>query len=132
MPEQNYGGNVQFSVAMPKTTSSVSCDIAPNSGGNSSAEFLQSESKLVWVVKKFTGGSEIVLKARINLSQALKPDQNKASMLGPINVSFEIPMYNTSKMQVRYLRIRERHKSYNPYRWVRYVTQSNSYVCRLT
>ncbi|CAE7263219.1 AP4M [Symbiodinium sp. CCMP2592] len=31
---------------------------------------------------------------------------------------------------VRYLRIAERHKSYNPCRWVRYVTQSSSYVCR--
>jgi AP-4 complex subunit mu-1 len=41
-------------------------------------------------------------------------------------------MYNVSKLQVRYLRIAEKHKSYNPYRWVRYVTQSSSYVCRLT
>lgn len=39
--------------------------------------------------------------------------------------------YNVSNVQVRYLRIAETHKSYKPYRWVRYVTQSSSYVCRL-
>jgi len=33
-------------------------------------------------------------------------------------MGFEIPMYNPSGLQVRYLRILE-NKSYNPYRWVR-------------
>ena len=40
-------------------------------------------------------------------------------------------MYNVSNLAVRYLRIAEQGKAYNPYRWVRYVTQSNSYVCRI-
>ena len=34
------------------------------------------------------------------------------------------------RMQVRYLQIPKRDKSYQPYRWVRYVTLSNSYVVR--
>lgn len=45
-------------------------------------------------------------------------------------MQFEIPMYNPSGLVVRYLRIAE-NKSYNPFRWVRYVTRSSSYVCRL-
>lgn len=40
-------------------------------------------------------------------------------------------MYNVSNLQVRYLRIAETSRSYKPFRWVRYVTQSSSYVCRL-
>ena len=44
--------------------------------------------------------------------------------LGPISMNFEIPTYNVSNLQVRYLRINETSKSYNPYRWVRYVTKS--------
>lgn len=47
------------------------------------------------------------------------------------SLSFEIPMYNVSNLQVRYLKIAEAHKSYKPQRWVRYITRSNSYVCRL-
>ena len=50
---------------------------------------------------------------------------------GPISMKFEVPMYNVSNLQVRYLRIAETHASYKPYRWVRYVTQSDSFVCRL-
>jgi hypothetical protein len=33
--------------------------------------------------------------------------------------------------QVKYLQIAKKSKTENPYRWVRYVTQSNSYVARL-
>ena len=162
MPEQNYGGNVQISCVMPKITSSVSREsfaqgpaagpppgpaggmsgMAGGVGGsgnsaiakdNSSAEYMPQDNKLVWLIKKFQGGGEYTLRARITLSQALKPEQasNLKSLLGPISVTFEIPMYNVSKIQVRYLRIAEKHKSYNPYRWVRYVTQRSSYVCRI-
>jgi AP-4 complex subunit mu-1 len=52
--------------------------------------------------------------------------------VGPISMNFEIPMYNVSRLQVQYLKIANplNKKNYNPYRWVRYVTQSSSYVCR--
>ena len=41
---------------------------------------------------------------------------NPRKEVGPVSMSFEIPMYNVSNLQVRYLRISEQHKSYNPYR----------------
>ena len=50
--------------------------------------------------------------------------------IGPVSMTFEIPMYNVSNLQVKYLRIAEASQNYNPYRWVRYVTRSSSYVCR--
>ena len=40
-------------------------------------------------------------------------------------MTFEIPMYNVSNLQVKYLSIAE--AGYNPYRWVRYVTRSSSW-----
>jgi len=128
LPDQNYGGNVQISCAMPKTASSVSTDLLPATPV-SSAEFLPAESKLVWTIKKFTGGSEHTLKARIALTQPAGPHTRKE--LGPISLTFEIPMYSVSNLQVRYLRIQSRNgKAVNPFRWVRYVTQAQSYVCR--
>ncbi|KAI7749566.1 hypothetical protein M8C21_021933, partial [Ambrosia artemisiifolia] len=33
--------------------------------------------------------------------------------------------------KVKYLQIAKKSKTYNPYRWVRYVTQANSYVARI-
>ena len=47
-------------------------------------------------------------------------------------MNFEIPMYNVSRLAVQYLKIANptNNKKYNPHRWVRYVTQSSSYVFR--
>ena len=47
-------------------------------------------------------------------------------------MSFEIPTYNLSKLQVKELKILTNEKNYNPYRWVRSVTQENSYVIRIS
>lgn len=39
-----------------------------------------------------------------------------AFQVGPVSMQFEIPMYNVSNLQVRYLKIAELAKSYNPFR----------------
>ncbi|WVZ88711.1 hypothetical protein U9M48_035197 [Paspalum notatum var. saurae] len=60
----------------------------------------------------------------------LKKARNITKEAGPVNMNFTIPMYNASKLQVRYLQIAKKSKTYNPYRWVRYVTQANSYIIK--
>merc|ERR1712176_476436 len=129
IPEQNYGGNVQISCVLPKTTATCSTELGEVRTGQT-AEYLSSEQRLLWTVKKFQGGTELTIKARVSLSSAIQNQQNIKKELGPVSLNFEVPMYNVSNLQVRYLRIAEQHKSYNPCRWVRYVTQSSSYVCR--
>ncbi|KAG6475508.1 hypothetical protein ZIOFF_064730 [Zingiber officinale] len=78
---------------------------------------------------KIVGGAEHTLRTKLTFSQ--ESHGNIAREAGPVNLNFTIPMYNASKLQVRYLQIAKKSPSYNPYRWVRYVTQSNSYVARL-
>jgi len=129
IPEQNYGGNVQVSCILPKNTASASTELGQGLAGQT-AEVISSEHKLLWNIKKFQGGTEATVKCRVTLSSPLTNNSNVKTLLGPVSLSFEIPMYNVSNLQVRYLRIAERHKSYNPCRWVRYVTQCSSYVCR--
>ncbi|CAN0116642.1 unnamed protein product [Discosporangium mesarthrocarpum] len=80
------------------------------------------------MIKKFQGATEHILKAKITLST---PNMSSRKEVGPVSMQFEIPMYNVSNLQVRYLKIAEHGKAYNPFRWVRYVTQSSSYVCRV-
>jgi len=127
IPETNYGGNVIVMIPVPKTTSSAVCDLGIGVVGQS-AEYDAKERKVLWKIKKFKGGTEQTLRAKITLSSAHTTTVRKE--IGPISMQFEIPMYNPSNLQVRYLRILE-NKNYNPYRWVRYVTRSQSYVCRL-
>jgi len=128
IPENNYGANVKVRIPVPRTTATASGELAPSVVGQT-CEYDSVERKLVWTLKKFPGATEQTLRAKITLTSPSTASTRRE--IGPISMNFEIPMYNVSSLQVRYLRISEQHRSYNPYRWVRYVTQSSSYVCRV-
>lgn len=128
MPPANHATNVQVRIPVPRSTVGVSLELLSDIPG-STAEYNSTEKKVLWTVKKFMGGFEMSLRVKITLDQVVTSAHKKE--VGPISMGFEVPMYNVSNLQVRYLRISETHKAYNPYRWVRYITQSSSYVCRL-
>jgi len=130
MPSNHFGANVMVEMPMPKAAITASCSLISAPGtGHANAEFLQSDHKIVWTMKKFPGGCEQTMRARVTLNQPCSTQIRRE--IGPINMCFEIPMFNVSNLQVRYLRVAENMVGYTPYRWVRYVTQSSSYVCRL-
>jgi AP-4 complex subunit mu-1 len=128
IPDTNYGANVRIEFPVPKATATVSTSLG-SAGQGQATEYREKDRKVVWTVRKFPGGSEYVLKVKITLSQPATRSTRRE--FGPISMKFEVPMYNVSNLQVRYLRIAETHASYKPYRWVRYVTQSDSFVCRI-
>lgn len=130
MAENHFGTNVAVEIPLPKSTSSASCNILTVSSSPSNCEYIPHERKIIWTMKKLPGGSEQSIKAKITLDSIVNTQTRKE--IGPISMNFEIPMFNVSNLQVRYLRIAEAMAGYTPYRWVRYVTQSSSYVCRLS
>lgn len=128
IPDGNHGTNVTIRIPVPRSTVSATTEFAAEVPG-CNAEYNNAEKKVIWTVRKFSGGSEMSIRVKITLDQAVTTATRRE--VGPISLGFEIPMYNVSNLQVRHLRISETHKAYNPYRWVRYITQSSSYVCRL-
>jgi AP-4 complex subunit mu-1 len=119
-----------FSAAGKLPTASSAAAAFAASG--QSADYSAKDREVVWTIKKFGGGQEHTLRTKITLASASTSGPAAIRKeLGPVSVAFEVPMYNASSLQVRYLRIAETHKGYKPHRWVRYVTTSNSYVCRL-
>ena len=52
--------------------------------------------------------------------------------LGPITISFDIPNFNLSKVQIKECNILTNDKKYNPAKWLRMITQAYSYVFRLS
>jgi hypothetical protein len=46
-------------------------------------------------------------------------------------MSFEIPNYNISKLQIKELKVLSNDKKYNALKWVRIFTQASSYVFRI-
>jgi AP-4 complex subunit mu-1 len=129
LPDQNYGSNMLLSVPLPEgCIRSVSCE---SMGGG---EYLASENRVVWQIKKLAAGTEIVCRARVILTSPIETKK----LFSPIALHFEIPMYSLSNLQVRYLRINDGGRfggsptsSGGPQRWVRYVAQSQSYLYRL-
>ncbi|KAL3154481.1 hypothetical protein ABBQ32_013945 [Trebouxia sp. C0010 RCD-2024] len=117
-------------VPMPKEVQRVSCeyeqDVQPI--GNQTWDWQEKQHRLMWKHKKVKGSTEWTLRVRATLEDAFTNSIRQG--VGPISLNFTIPMYCASKLQVRYLQILKHDKNYSPYRWVRYVTMSNSYVIR--
>ncbi|CAO2834478.1 unnamed protein product [Amaranthus hypochondriacus] len=113
---------------LPSYTTRVSFELEPGAVGQM-ADFKEANKKLEWNLKKIVGGTEHTLRAKLTFSQESHGNLTKEA--GPVSMNFTIPMYNASRLQVKYLQIAKKSKTYNPYRWVRYVTQANSYVARI-
>jgi AP-4 complex subunit mu-1 len=132
IPEQNYGSNMVIEIPLPKGATGCAHDWgsgAPPAANGHVIEYDNKEKKVTWNVKKFPGGKEYSLRLKLSMANPVTATIRKE--VGPITLTFDIPMYNVSGLQVRYLRILETSKAYNPYRWVRYITKSSSYVCRV-
>jgi len=122
----SVGQQAEFLPAGIGSSSSSSGRNAATSGAESGPD---SQPCVLWTLKKFPGNTEQNIRVRVTLKEPAGPLTRKE--VGPISLAFEVPMYNVSNLQVKYLRIADQGKAYNPYRWVRYVTQSSSYVCRV-
>ncbi|KMZ68436.1 AP-4 complex subunit mu [Zostera marina] len=127
-PSSITANTIKIQMPLPAYTTRVSFELGSGVAGNTT-DFKEATKKLEWGLKKIVGGSEHTLRAKLTFSQDSHVNLTKEA--GPVNMAFTIPMYNASRLQVKYLQIAKKSKAYNPYRWVRYVTQSNSYVIRL-
>lgn len=128
--EDQTANNLVARIPVPRSTTNVSFELAPGVVGEST-EFKPDEKWFDWTIKKFQGNSERTLRAKIQIpaSEAIKATAKKE--IGPINLSFELPMHTCSNIEIKFMRVVERGTPVEPSRWIRYITQSTSYVCRL-
>eukprot|EP00559_Dactyliosolen_fragilissimus_P009893 CAMPEP_0184855210 /NCGR_PEP_ID=MMETSP0580-20130426/517_1 /TAXON_ID=1118495 /ORGANISM="Dactyliosolen fragilissimus" /LENGTH=496 /DNA_ID=CAMNT_0027349665 /DNA_START=62 /DNA_END=1549 /DNA_ORIENTATION=- len=116
MDPSHFGANLSIELPLPKSTASASCHLitSPNVS-NANADYVTNEKKIVWTMKKFPGGTEQTCKIKVLLDTTCTSHMRRE--IGPVNMNFEIPMFNVSKLNVRYLRIAENIPGYTPYRW---------------
>lgn len=124
--------SLEVLIPLPPPVQRVSCTSpagTPKLPPGQTWDWLEKQRRLVWKFSKAQGSARYSLKARLTLGEGgtrvLRRD------IGPITLQFTIPMLCVSRLQVRYLQIMKADKNYQPYRWVRYVTTSNSYVIRV-
>jgi len=127
-PGDHYAKNTEVKLPCPKSTSSVSFEIPKTQAGIFTTDFNKSENTAKWVIKNFQGAKEYSLTAKISLGT--QSDNSIRKEIGPISMNFDIHMFNVSGVTVKYLKIAGSTAKSGPHRWVRYVTQSSSYVCR--
>ncbi|KAL2975535.1 hypothetical protein AAZX31_14G167400 [Glycine max] len=123
---------IKVQMPLPKCTSRVSFELEPGAVGQTT-DFKEANKRLEWSLRKIVGGSEHTLRAKLTFSQESPGIYafNVTKESGPVSMTFTIPMHNVSRLQVKYLQIAKKSATHEPYRWVRYVTQANSYVARI-
>mmetsp|Transcript_1162 Transcript_1162/g.3964 ORF Transcript_1162/g.3964 Transcript_1162/m.3964 type:complete len:229 (+) Transcript_1162:40-726(+) len=125
IPPKSYGSNLLIRVAVPKATSSCAYELgAPGQ----SVEYKKDEKVAAWKITKAVGGLSYYCRLKMNMGV----DDVKMAQadIGPISLDFEVPMYVCSGLNIRFLRCLDRGRQYSPFRWVRYITHSDSYVFR--
>eukprot|EP00042_Codosiga_hollandica_P046407 m.487751 g.487751 ORF g.487751 m.487751 type:complete len:425 (-) comp57229_c0_seq1:1281-2555(-) len=118
---RSTANNVEILIPVPVDADSPQFRVT---GG--SAKYVPAKAALIWTIKQFPGGREMLLQAHFNLPSISAEDSDTRP---PISVKFEIPYFTTSGMQVRFLKINEK-SGYQALPWVRYITQNGDYQVR--
>lgn len=93
-----------------------------------SVSYLPDRNVIVWSIKQLNGSREYLMRAHFGLPSVSSEDPEHWK--APIEVTFEIPYFTVSGIQVRYLKIIEK-SGYQALPWVRYITQNGDYQLRM-
>ena len=118
-----FGTNVQLLIPTPTSTANVSVHCS-----SGKAKYKAAENGIIWKIKRFTGGQEYQLSAEITL---IHTTEKKVWNRPPISMSFQVPMFTSSGLQVRFLKVFESKLNYDTVKWVRYLTKGGSYETRI-
>jgi len=118
--QRSTANNVQITIPVPKNAATPKLKASFGS-----VKYAPEKDALIWTIKQFEGGKEHLMRAHFALSSSYG-EEEQPSGKPPITVSFEIPYFTVSGIQVRYLKILEK-SGYQAQPWVRYITQSGDY-----
>ncbi|KAJ8308970.1 hypothetical protein KUTeg_013844 [Tegillarca granosa] len=122
IPSNTSAVNVVVIVPVSRNVNSVSQHL---SGPGQTAEYISSDKKILWKIKKFPGKTEMIAQFRlINQTSGQIHKQD----IGPAVLEFEVSGYTCSGLLIRYLKMPDRE---NARRWMRYITVADSYVIKL-
>jgi len=120
--EKLFANKVVFKIPCPPNTATA--EIKTTSG---SAKYVPEKRGIIWRIRKFAGGDEEQIDLNLVLMESVsKKKWNRP----PLSLNFEVPMFTSSGLHVRYLKIFEK-SGYKPTKWVRYVSKAGSYEHRI-
>ena len=123
--ENIFGTGVKVKIPVPKNT--ATCKIYTQMG---KAKYTPEVDAIIWKVRRFPADTEYTLGAEVELSSTVSL-QKKAWSRPPISMEFQVPMFTSSDLQVRFLKVIEQKQQYETIKWVRYLTQAGNYQYRI-
>ncbi len=96
---------------------------------NGTVSYLPSKEAIQWSLKTFPGQTEIFLRFQFTLP-TVRAENSDKSMKKPIELTFEIPSFTVSGINVRYLKITEK-SGYQAFPYVKYLTKNGHYQIRM-
>ncbi len=91
------------------------------------AKYKATENAIIWKIPKFFGDASFMLKGEVRQLHSM---EEKAWSRPPITMEFQVPMFTSSGLHVRFLKVFER-SNYETIKWVRYMTRAGSYQIRI-
>jgi len=122
--ERSTAKNVNIFVPVPPDADSPKF----RTNANGTVKYIPERDAICWHIPNFQGGREFLLRAHVSLPST---SGEVTRSHPPITVSFEIPGFPVSGIQVRYLKVFEK-SGYQALPWVRYITTSGDYQFRLS
>ncbi|PRP75792.1 clathrin coat assembly protein [Planoprotostelium fungivorum] len=131
LPTDKQAHSVKIQVPVPKShhINSVSCQTMDREGTTlGTVQYSQETNQVTWNFPKFYGGMKQHL--RIKCFTSVGQSKNiRSQIVGSVSVHFEIPMWTSTGLRIKSLNTIHGHNE--PTRWIRYITQSDSYQARL-
>lgn len=122
-PSRMFGKNVKVKIPCPSNT--AKCQISVPHGH---ASYKAEHSCIAWTIKRFPGYKEMTLNAEVDL--IAQTSESKKWSRPPIQLQFQVPMFTSSGMHIRFLKVMEK-SNYETTKWVKYLTQTGDYECRI-
>jgi len=117
-----FGTHVMLKIPVPQNTAKVTFE--PPIG---TAKYKATEKAIIWRCRRFPGDASYVLRGEAKLSHSM---EDKAWVRPPIIMEFQVPMFTSSGLHVRFLKVFER-SNYETTKWVRYMTRAGTYQIRI-
>jgi len=122
--EQSIANNVKINVPVPKD---ASAPVFRCTAG--SAKYTPETDCVVWTIKQYPGGGKI-FELYVHFALPSVRDEESPDKRAPVTVSFEIPFFTVSGIQVRYLKVIEK-SGYQAFPWVRYLSSAGDFQFRI-
>ncbi|KAF9585617.1 hypothetical protein BGW38_001526 [Lunasporangiospora selenospora] len=116
-----YANNVVLSIPTPLNAAGVTCMVSAGK-----AKYVPAENAMVWKISRFQGQSEFMLTGEVTLTAMT---HKKAWSRPPISMDFQVLMFTSSGLLVRFLKVFEK-SNYKSVKWVRYMTKAGNYQIR--